>query len=73
MKRFNQYGFLASAYCVAAWFRNSIGSMFLKRKLMVIPDEVQQMKQQCNAEALKQMGVPQWLKELRKKRNFRTF
>jgi uncharacterized protein (TIGR00661 family) len=66
----NNEAFLASmASCTgvlcAAGFGTPSEALFLKKKLMVIPMK-SQYEQQCNAEALKQMGVPV-IKELRKK------
>lgn len=49
----------------AAGFGTPSEALFLKKKLMVIPMKAQ-YEQQCNAEALKLMGVPV-IKELRKK------
>jgi uncharacterized protein (TIGR00661 family) len=49
----------------AAGFGTTSEALFLGKKLMVIPQK-QQYEQQCNAEALKKMGVPV-IKHLRKK------
>jgi len=49
----------------AAGFGTPTEALFLGKKLMVIPMKAQ-YEQQCNAEALKQMGVPV-IKHLRKK------
>lgn len=49
----------------AAGFGTTSEALFLGKKLMVIPQK-QQYEQQCNAEALKKLGVPV-IKHLRKK------